>query len=45
MPKDVYRHLKRVWVCGQQLKISKMARAAGGKSSRKPKKRKGRSEI
>jgi ATP-dependent RNA helicase DeaD len=41
MPKDVYRHLKRVWVCGQQLKISKMARAAGGKSSRKPKKRKG----
>jgi ATP-dependent RNA helicase DeaD len=41
MPKDVYRHLKRVWVCGQQLKISKMAGAAVGKSSRKPKKRKG----
>ncbi len=36
MPKDVYKHLKRVWVCGQQLKISKLAGATG--NSKKPRK-------
>jgi ATP-dependent RNA helicase DeaD len=44
MPKDIYKHLKRVWVCGQQLKISKITETTKGKrskGSRKPKKRKG----
>jgi ATP-dependent RNA helicase DeaD len=44
MPKDVYRHLKRVWVCGQQLKISKMGgaetRSKRANKSRKTKQKK-----
>ncbi|MEJ2718205.1 MAG: DbpA RNA binding domain-containing protein, partial [Deltaproteobacteria bacterium] len=46
MPKDVYRHLKRVWVCGQQLKISKMGgaetRSKRANQSRKTKQKKDR---
>ncbi len=44
MPKDVYKHLKRVWVCGQQLKISKITAATGVKKTggnRKPRQKKG----
>lgn len=37
MPKDIYRHLKRVWVCGHQLKISKVKKA-GDRSKTKHKK-------
>ena len=35
MPKDIFRTLKKVWVSGQQLRISKLGEA---KESRKPKK-------
>jgi ATP-dependent RNA helicase DeaD len=34
MPKDIYKHLKRVWVCGRQLNISLLGEP---KKSRKPK--------
>ncbi len=41
MPKDVYRHLKRVWVCGHQLKISKTGDSGKrAKKGRKTKQRK-----
>jgi ATP-dependent RNA helicase DeaD len=34
MPKDIYKHLKRVWVCGRQLNISLLGEP---QKSRKPK--------
>jgi ATP-dependent RNA helicase DeaD len=34
MPKDIYKHLKRVWVCGRQLNISLLGEP---KKGRKPK--------
>ncbi len=38
MPKDVYKHLKRVWVCGRQLNIrlEEDANASGGETTSKP---------
>ncbi|ANT65351.1 MULTISPECIES: DEAD/DEAH box helicase [Prosthecochloris] len=41
MPKDVFTHLKRVWVCGRQLNISLMGgrRDDGGRSYSKPSKK------
>ena len=38
MPKEVFRDLKKVWVCGQQLKISRLgARSAGDQDAGVPK--------
>ncbi len=42
MPRDIYRDLKKVWVCGQQLKISKLdesdsrSRSPGKRASGSP---------
>jgi ATP-dependent RNA helicase DeaD len=53
MPREVFQDLKKVWVCGQQLRISRFAKgkhsaspgsAAKGKSGRKPKKKRKGSE-
>jgi ATP-dependent RNA helicase DeaD len=37
MPKEIYRELQKVWVAGQQLRISKIERRAGAKNSDKVK--------
>jgi ATP-dependent RNA helicase DeaD len=53
MPREVFQDLKKVWVCGQQLRISRFAKgkhsaspgsAAKGKGGRKPKKKRKGSE-
>ena len=33
MPKDIFRDLKKVWVCGQQLQISRLAKGADDRKS------------
>jgi ATP-dependent RNA helicase DeaD len=33
MPKDVYKHLRKVWVCGRQLNISRFGDDAGDTSA------------
>jgi ATP-dependent RNA helicase DeaD len=35
MPNEIFKDLRKVWVCGQQLKISRLDEDAKGKSSRK----------
>ncbi len=40
MPKEVFQHLKSVWVSGQKLKISRPGAPAKGKGKRKPAPRK-----
>ena len=30
MPKDIYKHLKHVWVCGRKLGLSRLAAVGGG---------------
>ncbi|MEP4149008.1 MAG: DEAD/DEAH box helicase [Halioglobus sp.] len=43
MPKEIFNHLKSVWVSGQRLKISRTDKSAGKKQHRKtPAKRKGK---
>jgi ATP-dependent RNA helicase DeaD len=37
MPKEVFQHLKKTWVCGRQLNISRLNESG---ESRKPKKSK-----
>lgn len=41
MPKDVFKHLKRVWVCGRQLNITLEgdSKEAGSESTQKPKRK------
>jgi ATP-dependent RNA helicase DeaD len=40
MPRDVFRDLKKVWVCGQRLGISRLDKPLGEKTRKpKPKKR------
>jgi ATP-dependent RNA helicase DeaD len=36
MPKEIYRHLKKVWVCGKQLRISRFGEAPDAPPARKP---------
>ena len=45
MPKEIFKHLKKVWVCGQRLQISRLdaADSAGGpRTGRKPARRAGK---
>lgn len=39
MPKDVFRHLKGVWVSGQKLQISRLETGATGRAKAAPKKK------
>ncbi len=39
MPKDIYKHLKRVWVCGRQLNISRLGETEKKERPKKPKKK------
>ena len=36
MPKEIFKHLKSVWVSGQRLQISRLDGAAGDKPARTP---------
>jgi ATP-dependent RNA helicase DeaD len=40
MPKDVFKHLKQVWICGQQLQISPFSDAEKSSSSKSKEKEK-----
>jgi ATP-dependent RNA helicase DeaD len=40
MPNDVFQNLKRTWVCGQRLKISRLKPQGKSKAGRKTEKRK-----
>lgn len=44
MPKEVFRHLKKTWVSGQQLKISRSTGKAGSRDTAQPAKRKSRQQ-
>lgn len=37
MPKELFKHLRKVWVSGQQLQISKLDKSGSGKGARKGK--------
>ena len=39
MPRELFRHLRKVWVSGRQLQISRPEKPGGGHKKRKPKKR------
>jgi len=41
MPREVFRDLKKVWVCGQQLRISRLGKGGSGDSPAPAEKRKG----
>jgi len=40
MPAEIFKHLKKVWVSGQQLRISRGGEDADGGHAHKPKPRK-----
>ena len=37
MPKELFKHLRKVWVSGRQLQISKLDKSGSGKGARKGK--------
>ena len=37
MPREIYRHLKKVWICGKQLRISRLGEAPEALPEKRPK--------